>query len=222
MGAELKLRLRELKAELEHATLVAVTKYSPIEDVLEAYTYEQYDFGENRVSDLEAKALVFQKKNLHLVRWHFIGTLQTNKVKELLKVPNLVAIHSVSSLKLVHELIKQQSHYAGPELKLFFQLNTSHEDEKSGFENFNELQESIELVKSLKDSKLKVYGLMTMGAIRTDDFAASALTSFRELKQAREWLQLPELKLSMGMSQDYKIALTESADYIRIGSLIFK
>ena len=61
-----------------------------------------------------------------------------------------------------------------------------------------------------------------MGAIRTDDFAASALTSFRELKQAREWLQLPELKLSMGMSQDYKIALTESADYIRIGSLIFK
>ena len=63
---------------------------------------------------------------------------------------------------------------------------------------------------------------MTMGAIRTDNFESSAIVSFRELKQAREKMMMPELKLSMGMSQDYKIALKEGADFIRVGSLIFK
>lgn len=222
MSNELEIRLRELKAELHQTTLVAVSKYSPVEDVLEAYSYGQLDFGENRVSELKAKADAFNEKKLDKVRWHFIGGLQTNKVKELLKVPNLYAIHSIGSKKLVEELIKREADFSGSELKLFFQLNTSHEDEKSGFETVEELKEAIELMKSHQSSKFKVFGLMTMGAIRTEDFEVSAIMSFRELKRARESMNMPELKLSMGMSQDYKIALKEGADFIRVGSLIFR
>lgn len=214
--------LRDLKTELGSSTLVAVSKYSPVEDVIDAYSCGQIDFGENRVSELRAKADAFSQKELNFVRWHFIGTLQTNKVKDLLKIQNLTAIHSVGSLKLVFELLKYESLFEGEELKLFFQLNTSHEEEKSGFEHLDDLKEAIELIESQKDSKLKAFGLMTMGAIRTENFEAAAIVSFRELKQAREKLSRPELKLSMGMSQDYKIALSEGADFVRIGSLIFK
>ncbi|MBC7712059.1 MAG: YggS family pyridoxal phosphate-dependent enzyme [Rhizobacter sp.] len=222
MSNELAIRLRDLKAELNHATLVAVSKYSPVEDVIEAYSYGQIDFGENRVSELKAKSETFEANKLSNVRWHFIGGLQTNKVKELLKIPNLWGIHSVGSKKIVEELIKREHEFDGPELKLFFQLNTSHEEEKSGFETIEELKKSIDLINSLKNSKLKVFGLMTMGAIRTEDFVASAIMSFRELKNSREKLEMKDLKLSMGMSQDYKIALSEGADFIRVGSLIFK
>ena len=219
---DLENRLRALKAELNKTTLVAVSKYSPIEDVALAYEVGQKDFGENRVQDLKEKADYFSEHNHKDVRWHFIGGLQSNKVKELLKIPNLWAIHSVSSKKILEELLKRELEFQGTELKLFFQLNTSHEDEKSGFETVDELKEAIDELSSHKDSKLKVYGLMTMGAIRTDNFEESAIKSFKNLKEVRKILGLPDLKLSMGMSQDYKLALKEGADFIRVGSLIFK
>ncbi len=222
MSKELKDRLNALKAESGHATLVAVSKYSPVEDVVVAYECGQLDFGENRVSELKSKSEIFENQNLLDVRWHFIGSLQSNKVKELLQVNNLWAIHSVGSLKIAEELIKREAEFSGPELKLFFQLNTSHEEEKSGFDSLEELKVAIDLIESSKVSKLKVYGLMTMGAIRTENFEASALVSFRDLKTAREKLGMKHLKLSMGMSQDYQLALKEGADFVRIGSLIFK
>jgi hypothetical protein len=219
---ELKVRLDDLKRELQGSTLVAVSKYSPIEDVAFAYSVGQLDFGENRVSDLLEKAEYFKAHNYSNVRWHFIGQLQTNKVKDLLKIPNLWAIHSVSSKKIVEELIKREHEFVGLELKLFFQLNTSNEDEKSGFESVIELIEAMKLVTALPKTKFKVFGLMTMGAIRTENFQESALKSFKELKIAREKIGTKDLKLSMGMSQDYKIALSEGADFIRVGSLLFK
>lgn len=223
---QLEERLRHLKAELSSTKLVAVSKYSPIDDVIMAYEAGQMDFGENRVQDLHEKAESFFNQNLKDVRWHFIGNLQTNKVKELLKIPNLFAIHSVSSKKLVEELIKREGEFKGSELKLFFQLNTSHEDEKSGFETVDEMIEAMALLKNLPASKLKIHGLMTMGSIREENFEEAALKCFLDLKAARNYaekeLGLSGLKLSMGMSQDYKIALREGADYIRVGSLIFK
>jgi pyridoxal phosphate enzyme (YggS family) len=222
MNSEIEMKLRSLKAELNQATLVAVSKYSPVEDVLDAYFVGQIDFGENRVSELKEKSEIFESKKINDVRWHFIGGLQTNKVKELLKIPHLWAIHSIGSIKLVEELIKRENEFTGEELKLFFQVNTSHEEEKSGFESFDELIVAIHMISSLKKTKLKIYGLMTMGAIRTENFEASAVLSFRELKNTREKLEMKNLKLSMGMSQDYKIALSEGADFIRVGSLIFK
>jgi len=218
--------IRELKAECKQAILVAVTKYSPLEDVLLAFDAGVSDFGENRTSDLMEKAQAFHERNLSKVRWHFIGHLQSNKVKELYKIPNLFAVHSVDSIRLLEEMYKREGEFKGRELKIFLQVKTSEEAEKSGFETLEELSEAIELMNTKRDSKLKLHGLMTMGAIRTENFEVDARKSFQSLKRVRDSLrekfQLPDLKLSMGMSQDYQIALSEGADYIRVGSLIFK
>ena len=223
---KLEERLNLVKNDLKDAVLVAVTKYSPVEDVAMAYSLGQLDFGENRVADLSAKASSFQFNQRQNVRWHFIGTLQTNKVKELMKTPNLWAIHSVSSKKLLEEIIRREAEIQEPELNLFFQLNTSKEDEKSGFDTVEEIAEAIEFLRTKEKSNLVCYGLMTMGSIREENFEEAAKKSFIALKAARDVLakkfDLPNLKLSMGMSQDYKIALQEGADYVRVGSLIFK
>jgi pyridoxal phosphate enzyme (YggS family) len=223
---KLQEKLRQLKSELGAATLVAVSKYSPVEDVAQVYSLGHFDFGENRVPDLKTKAEFFSANNLPEVHWHFIGNLQTNKVKDLLKIPNLWAIHSVDSLHLLQELLKREPEFAGESLKIFFQVKTSHEEEKSGFESMEELQEAMELLLSRKNSKYELYGLMTMGAVRTVDIRGAAIKSFQELKLTRDKLvkkyKLKGLKLSMGMSGDYKEALSEGADFIRVGSLIFK
>jgi pyridoxal phosphate enzyme (YggS family) len=218
--------VRELKAECKKTVLVAVTKYSPLEDVLMAFEAGVADFGENRTTDLLEKSLAFHEKNLENVRWHFIGHLQSNKVKELYKVPNLWAVHSVDSMRLLEEMFKREGEFRGPELKIFLQVKTTEEAEKAGFESLEELAEAVVLLNSKKDSKLKFHGLMTMGSIRTENFEVDARKSFQALKKVRDSLSdkyhLRDLKLSMGMSQDYQIALQEGADYIRVGSLIFK
>lgn len=225
--SEIAKNLTAIKKELQTAHLIAVTKYSPIEDVMTAYKALQYDYGENRVQDLKEKADVFAAKKLTKVRWHFIGHLQSNKVRDLYKVPNLYAIHSVDSLSLLEELIKRENEFLGPELKIFFQVNTSHEIEKSGFESAEELHSAIELLVKRTDSRLKLYGLMTMGSIRTTEFETEALRCFRDLnsiaRNLEKTYELKEkLKLSMGMSQDYKLALESGSDYIRVGAAIFK
>ncbi len=222
---QLEEKLRLLKAELSSVSLVAVSKYSSVEDVALAYECGQLDFGENRVQDLKPKAEFFEKEKLSKVRWHFIGHLQSNKAKDVLKIPNLWAIHSVDSLHLLEELVKREDDFRGDSLKIFFQVNTSHEDEKSGFSSREELEKALSFLLLRKSSKLKVWGLMTMGAIRTDDVRASAIKSFRELKSIKKELDAKyslDLKLSMGMSGDYQEAIQEGADYIRVGSLIFK
>lgn len=223
---KIKQNISALKTECRGAHLVAVTKYSAIEDVVLAYEAGMHDFGENRTSDLMEKAEAFVEKKLDKVRWHFIGHLQTNKVRELLKVPNLFSVHSVDSLRLLEELFKREQDFKGTELKIFFQVKTSDEAEKSGFESWEELCSAVELMQLKKDSKFKLYGLMTMGSIRTENFEDSARKCFQELTRIKRALidkyHLNSLMLSMGMSQDYKIALEEGADYIRVGSKIFK
>ena len=217
-------RLKEIRLEINTATLVAVTKYSPIEDVLMAYEANQFDFGENRVADLKDKAVYFHEHNFNNVRWHFIGHLQSNKVKELLKIPNLYAIHSIDSIKLIHEIIKHKDVYEGSKLNLFLQFNTSHEEEKSGFLTVDELYEAINLVKS--NPKLNFMGLMTMGTIRTETIEAEASRCFSDLVNLKNQIEknfhLENLKLSMGMSGDYLIAAKLGSDFIRVGSKIFK
>ncbi|MFA6239167.1 MAG: YggS family pyridoxal phosphate-dependent enzyme [Bacteriovorax sp.] len=224
---EIAKNLSLIKKELKSAQLVAVTKYSPAEEMLSAYEAHHYDFGENRVQDLVEKAEFFKSRDLNKVRWHFIGHLQTNKVRELFKVPNLYAIHSVDSLRLTEELIKRESELSVPEVKIFFQVNTSREEEKSGFETAEELKLAMELLLSRASAKLKLTGLMTMGTIRTREFEAEAVKCFRDLGVIAHNLETAfglknRLKLSMGMSQDYKLALEAGSDYIRVGSAIFK
>lgn len=223
--AQLAERLKNIRQELGSVTLIAVTKYSAVEDLEMAYAENQFDFGESKVNDLKYKANYFQEKNFNNVRWHFIGHLQTNKVKELLKTPHLSAIHSIDSLRLLKEIIKYKSEFTGFELKLFLQLNTSHEPEKSGFQSMLEFEESLELLQNT-DGPFKLAGLMTIGSIRTDDFDLDAKRCFNELVKIKEQIikkyKILDLKLSMGMSQDYKIALTYGTDFVRIGSALFK
>jgi pyridoxal phosphate enzyme (YggS family) len=218
-------RIQLLKDEIGTGQLIAVSKYAPIEDIVSAYQAEQFDFGESKVSVLKKKADYFQANKLNEVRWHFIGHLQTNKVKDLLRIPNLHAIHSVDSIRLLQDILKYQTLFQGNELGIFFQVNTSHEEEKSGFETLDELEQAISLLLKEKSS-LKFLGLMTMGTMRTDDFEAEARRCFLELNEMKIKLEskysLGEIKLSMGMSQDYKIALEQGSDLVRIGTAIFK
>ncbi len=224
---EISKKLSSLKKELNDAQLVAVSKYSTVEDVVLAYECHHYDFGENRVQDLKEKTDFFFANNFKKVRWHFIGHLQTNKVRDLLKCQNLWAVHSIDSLRLLEEFLKRETDFLGNELKLFFQVNTSHETEKSGFESSEELLLAIKLLLSNPQSKYKLYGLMTMGTVRTDAFEEEARRCFKDLNRIARGLEEQlglkfKLKLSMGMSQDYQIALAEGTDFVRIGSAIFK
>ncbi len=224
--ARITKNISDLKSETKGAQLVAVTKYSSLEEVVIAYHAGVHDLGENRTSDLIEKSQSFVQSGLNEVRWHFIGHLQSNKVRELLRTPNLYAIHSVDSLRLLEELYRRENDFKDHNLKIFLQVKTSGEEEKSGFESTEELFEAVALMLSKKDSKLKLFGLMTMGAIRTDNFEVDARKCFQTLKFIRQKLHdrfhLKDLKLSMGMSQDYQIALSEGADFIRVGSKIFK
>ncbi|MBI2520155.1 MAG: YggS family pyridoxal phosphate-dependent enzyme [Bdellovibrio sp.] len=214
--------LKLIKDQLGGAQLIAVTKYSGIEEIAFAHEMGQRDFGENRVQDLLKKSE--QLAHLKDVRWHFIGHLQSNKVKDLLKVNHLTAIHSVDSLPLLEKIIAL--HLPHTRLELFFEVNTSGEKEKWGLTDI----EQVKLVfqKALKDgiaANIYPVGLMTMGTFRTDDAESEAHRCFKQLQDMKldieRSLQITNLKLSMGMSADYKIALQYGANFVRIGSQIF-
>lgn len=223
---QITLNLEKAMREVLPAKLIAVTKYSEAVEISFAYHAGQVDFGENRVSDLVEKAQYFERENLEKVAWHFIGHLQTNKVKELLKVEKLTAIHSLDSLKLTEELIKRQKECRSNRVDLFFQVNTSREDEKAGFTDLAELYDSIDLVlKNEGIGPFRVFGLMTMATIRTEEIEKEAHRCFSELYELKLTLEAKyqrAFKLSMGMSQDHEIAKTYHTDYVRIGSQIFK
>lgn len=209
----------------EFAQLIAVSKYSPVEEIVMAYESGHRDFGENRVPELKEKALYFSLHKMDRVKWHFIGHLQSNKVKDLLRIPNLYAIHSVDSIKLIEELLKREHELFEKKIKIFLQFNTSKEEEKSGFENIDELFSAIELLMTNKGA-YEFFGLMTMGPIRTEDITGEAERSFKELinvkKSVEDKFQISNLHLSMGMSGDYKVALSLGTHFIRIGTMIFK
>lgn len=242
-------RLNEIRQGLEavqnqilekndkRAALIAVSKTYPIEDILLAYQCGQRHFGENKVQDLLEKASALEKSTPG-ARWHFIGSLQSNKINMLLRTPNLVSIHSIDSIKLLNKLLAKEfdknlsadspiegleSEETSAKIGLFLQYNTSKEAEKSGFEDFDSLREAAQMIRGNK--RFYLQGLMTMGAIRTEDFELSAKNSFEELFRLKGLLEselgLSALELSMGMSQDYPIALEAGTDWIRVGTKIF-
>lgn len=223
--AELAKRFEKINHQLGDATLVAVTKYSDVLEVNLAYDLGHRDFGENRVADLAMKANSFKDSERTEVRWHFIGQLQSNKVAKLLKAPGLYAIHSVDSHKLLLEILRRQTDLIEP-VRIFFQVNTSGEKEKSGYDNYEDLENEVDYFLNQKTPALIFDGLMTMGTYRTDDRSAEAKRCFKKLKDYGKRLEaafsLSHLKLSMGMSDDYQIALDEGADVVRVGSLLFK
>lgn len=208
----------------QQTELIAVSKYTSIESIRFAYQEGQTCFGESRPQDLIEKSN--QLQDLTGLRWHFIGNLQTNKVKKLLTVSSLEAIHSVDSKKLLEKIITAISDCKREmKLKIFLQINTSGEGEKSGFTDYREIIASIQAIIKC-DEFLDFEGLMTMGKIRTDNLKKDAEICFKKLQDIGEKikkdLEIDNIKFSMGMSSDYKIALACGANYLRIGQNIFQ
>lgn len=196
--------------------LIAVTKTKPVELIKEAYNLGLRTFGENKVQEAFIKCEEFIAADLN---WHLIGHLQTNKAKQAVSFASL--IHSVDSYRLAQE-IQNHSVSAGKIQNVLVQVNTSNEDSKSGCEP----HETIELIKQISDMpNLKVNGLMTIGKL-TDDKAEirdcfKLLKSlFEEAKQINHQ-NLYIKHLSMGMSDDFEIAIEEGSNIVRVGSAIF-
>ena len=198
--------------------LVCAVKEAGLEDVNEAVEAGVTDIGENRVQDALAKYDLLNKKAR--LRWHFIGHLQTNKVKKAIELFDL--IHSVDSLRLAEEIQKQAEKRARIQ-SILVQANVSGESSKYGI-----APEALEnLIKSIRDMKnLMLLGLMTMAPY--SDNPEDSRIYFRRLKELRDNLSSYECgnidmkHLSMGMSGDFEVAIEEGADIVRIGSAIFK
>lgn len=201
----------ELNQYPQRPKVIAVSKYVGSEEIKKAYDAGFRDFGENRVPDLITKAIDL-KILCPEIRWHFIGNIQSNKIKELMSLENLFAIHSVDSLKHL-KMIGERC--IGP-VKIFLQVNTSDESQKGGL---NSTEDLAVLVSEIKHYPYLFFeGLMTMASMDGDlEKAKLCFNQLKDLAQA-----FPQAKLSMGMSGDYQIALEAGSHYIRVGSLIFK
>ena len=213
--------IAENLAKIKHrlntdVNLLVVSKTRSVEEIQIAYDAGQREFGENKVQELLDKA---QELSDLKINWHFIGHLQSNKINQLLKVSNLVSIHSIDSIHLLNKLIAKSTDKS---IGVFLQFNTSGEQEKSGFTDRDQLEEAIKLLKNAQGFYLQ--GLMTIGKIRTETFEKDARSSFSQLQYLKEELDKSHdlnLELSMGMSQDFEIAQEYGSNWVRIGTDIF-
>ncbi len=211
--------LQQLKAELPVQTkLVAVSKFHPAEAVREAYDAGQRIFGESRVQELCQKAELLPKD----IEWHFIGHLQTNKVRQI--VPFVQLIHSVDSVKLLLDINKEGERIRR-KVPVLLQVHIAREEAKFGFS----AEECFQLFESntLKDfSFVNIRGLMGMATL-TDNVAViedefQGLKALFERIQANYQTDFPRFtELSMGMSDDYALAIKNGSTMVRIGSRIF-
>ena len=213
-----KRAYEQLIADLgsHHVTLVAVSKTKSVEEIKELYELGQKDFGENYVQELTEK----QSKLPNDIRWHFIGHLQSNKVKQIASFIHL--IQSVDSVRLLQE-INKQAQKNNRTINCLLQVHIAQEETKFGLNEteLNELNNSI-----CQYQNIRIAGLMGMASL-TDDME-KVRTEFRYLKTLFAKLvskpvthNLQLTTLSMGMSSDYSVAIEEGSNMIRIGSLIF-
>lgn len=206
-------RIRE-ELDAKSVTLVAVSKTKPVEDIRELYDMGHRDFGENYVQELTAKAEQLPKD----IRWHFIGHLQTNKVKYV--APFVQLIHGVDSLRLLQEIDKQAAKNQR-RIACLLQVHIAEEETKFGFApDISGLSEALKSSDTLEASD--AIGLMGMASFSDD--MNTVRSEFRRLRNLFDQLkqQHPGLStLSMGMSSDYTVAIEEGSTMVRIGSLLF-
>jgi pyridoxal phosphate enzyme (YggS family) len=209
--------INELKKE--DCQLVAVSKTKPVSDILELYNLGQRDFGENYVQELTEK----QPQLPSDIRWHFIGHLQSNKVKFI--APFVYLIHGVDSFKLLKE-INKQAQKVDRVIDCLLQVHIAQEETKFGFDEaeLNDLftNKRSELAAL---TNIRIKGFMGMASFIDDTekirnefhYLKSLSDKFTKLSIANCQLSI----LSMGMSGDYKIAIEEGSNMVRIGSLLF-
>ena len=219
MPSTITTQITNLRRELPpHVTLLAVSKTHPVEAIREAYKAGQRCFGENKVQEILAKAPELPND----IQWHLIGHLQTNKVRSVL--PYVDLIQSVDSLKLLN-LLNSESQKINKMTKVLLQVHIAQEASKFGFAA-EDLLHLFEVRQFDKYDSLTICGLMGM-ATQTED-KAQILHEFRTLYQLFSTIQSSYLPtntcfktLSMGMSNDYPLAIEAGSTLVRIGSTIF-
>ncbi len=209
--------INRIKSELpDHVTLVAVSKYQSLEDTKAVLDAGVYDLGESRVQDFLKKYELLGDRP----RWHFIGHLQKNKVKYI--IGKTFLIHSVDSLELI-DVIERESKKQGIVTDVLLQLNLAREDSKSGIlvENLNSILEALPGYQFVR-----VKGLMAMGPLTQNNDKIREI--FVELKKIYDRIKEESVDgkvqmnyLSMGMTDDYTIAIEEGSNMIRVGRKIF-
>jgi hypothetical protein len=212
-------RLQLVKSEIpDGVTLVAVSKFHPVEAVREAYDAGQRDFGESRAQELSVKAAALPSD----VRWHFIGHLQTNKVRSV--VPHVSLIHSIDSLRLLRA-VDAEAARIGRVVDVLLQVHVAKEETKFGF-----LPEELLVLgnewQPADTPSVRVRGVMGMASL-TDDTLRIA-TDFAEITCVYHTLSASLFAgengfntLSMGMSADFKLAIEAGSNMVRIGTDIF-
>jgi PLP dependent protein len=209
-----KEKYLELQNELspKGVTLIAVSKTKPPEDILALYELGHRDFGENYVQELLEKQASLPKD----IRWHFIGHLQSNKVKYI--VPFVHLIHGIDSLKVLRE-VEKQGQKLQRKIDVLLQVHIAREETKFGLDTA-ELNEVVQFLPSF--NYLNIKGIMGMASLTEDTLQVKS--EFKELKLLYEQYRvvIPSFSiLSMGMSGDYKIAIEQGSNMVRIGSLLF-
>lgn len=199
--------------EPEEIKLIAVSKFFGIDAIKEANSLGITDFGENKAQELRDKFDLIGDK----VTWHFIGTLQRNKAKYAVKAAEY--IHSVDSIQLADE-INKQAQKLNKIQKILIEVKTSEEENKAGVDIENEI---LELLKFCKvRTNLELIGLMTMAPFTDDE--KKIRKSFSDLRKLKDKLNNQGFdlrELSMGMTNDFEIAIEEGSTMLRIGSAIF-
>lgn len=216
--AEVNQKIEQACAQVNRnrseVTLIAVTKTVDIQTTSELIDLGQVHIAENRADKFLAKKAALPSKD---IVWHYIGNLQRRKVKEVINEVDY--FHALDSLRLADEIQKRANHV----IKCFVEVNVSGEESKHGFA----LEEVRDFILSLQNHEfIQVVGLMTMAPF--DSTSQQQHEIFKQLKQKQleiEALNLsyaPCHELSMGMSNDYEIAVMEGATYVRVGTALFK
>jgi pyridoxal phosphate enzyme (YggS family) len=192
--------------------LVAVSKTKPESDLLEAYQSGQRIFGENKVQEMVEKYENLPKD----IKWHFIGHLQTNKVKFI--VPFVELIHAVDSIKLLNK-INNEAIKCNKVVNVLLQVHIANEETKFGF-GYSEIKELLESNYKEQYTNIEIKGLMAMATNTNDEYIVKS--EFTELNNFFNNYKSNDFDtLSMGMSNDYKLAIECGSNMVRTGSTIF-
>lgn len=220
MQDKIKKNLLQIQEEIApyKPNIIAVTKYFDENAIISAYNAGLRDFAESRVIEASEKINNLPCEIKENSKFHFIGHLQTNKVKKVIEVFDY--IHSVDSVKLA-EKISEEAGKTGKVQKILIQINNANEEQKFGFSK-EEVFKNFKTIINLKN--LEVIGVMNMAPLEADDENLTKL--FSEIVEIRNKLEKEfncKLKeISMGMSQDYKIAARNGSTMLRIGRKLFK
>lgn len=218
MPVNIESNIKRISATLpEGVTLIAVSKYHTIEEIEQAYNAGQRHFGESKAQDLRIKQQALPSD----ISWHFIGHLQSNKIKYI--VPFIHLIHSIDSLQLLQE-VNRQAGKQNRVIPCLLQIHIAQEDSKFGFTP-GECRAMLDSGEWRELKNVEICGLMCM-ASNTDD-SEQIRQEFKTVKELFNYIKERYFAnkrfniLSAGMSEDYTIAIEEGSTHIRIGSDIF-